>query len=512
MTDAPRPASEPPVAAPPVAAAPGAMLEVTDVTKRFPGVLALDGVTLRVRAGSVHALVGENGAGKSTLVKVLIGIHRRDSGRVTLKGQEVDFIEPRQALRAGVSIIEQELSPVGEMTIAENIFLGREPRTGGVFVDFPRLHAQTRALLQQLELHLDPRRKMRTLTVAEMQLVEIAKAISYDADLVIMDEPTSALGDQEVEHLMAIIRRLRDRGAAIIYISHKLEEVFEITDEVTVLRDGKLVGSYPTAELDRDRLIRLMIGREVTGYPKANAPTATPLLSVRGLTRDGELREVDFTLHEGEILGVFGLLGAGKSELLNALFGVTRAHAGEVTFAGRALRPRQPAQAIAAGMALLTEDRKGTGLFLPMSVSDNMAMTTLDRFSAAGFVSSGKVRQAVQRTSRDLDVRMASARQLVKYLSGGNQQKVLLGRWLLTEPRLLLLDEPTRGIDIGAKREIYRFMSDFVGQGRGILLASSELPEVLGMSDRILVLRNGRLAGIVDAADATEESVMQLAV
>ncbi len=511
MTGSPLAAAAPTVA-PSIVSANDVVLEVEDVTKRFPGVQALDGVTLRVRSGSVHALVGENGAGKSTLVKVLIGIHRRDSGRVTLKGRDVDFVEPRQALRAGVSIIEQELSPVGEMTIAENIYLGREPRTAGVFVDFPRLHAQTRALLDLLELRLDPRRKMRTLTVAETQLVEIAKAISYDADLVIMDEPTSALGDQEVDHLMAIIRRLRDRGAAVIYISHKLEEVFEITDEITVLRDGKLVGSYPTADLDRDRLIRLMIGREVKGYPKANVPTARPFLSVRGLARAGELQDIDFTLHEGEILGVFGLLGAGKSELLNTLFGVTRPQAGEVTLAGRPLRPRQPSVAIAAGMALLTEDRKGTGLFLPMSVSDNMAMSTFDRFSAAGFVAGGKVRQAVQRTSSELDVRMASARQLVKYLSGGNQQKVLLGRWLLTEPTLLLLDEPTRGIDIGAKREIYRFMSDFVSGGRGILLASSELPEVLGMSDRILVLRNGRLAGIVDAANATEETVMQLAV
>jgi inositol transport system ATP-binding protein len=512
MMEPQRPTAFASPAAPPIAPGSDVVLEVDSVAKRFPGVQALDGVTLRVRRGSVHALVGENGAGKSTLVKILVGIHRRDSGRVTLMGNEVDFIEPRQALRAGVSIIEQELSPVGEMTIAENIFLGREPRTAGVFVDFPRLHAQTRALLDQLEMRLDPRRKMRTLTVAEMQLVEIAKAISYDADLVIMDEPTSALGDHEVDHLMTIIRRLKARGAAVIYISHKLEEVFEITDEVTVLRDGKLVGSYPTAEVDRDSLIRLMIGREVKGFPKTNVPTSKPLLGVRGLVRPRELYDIDFTLHEGEILGVFGLLGAGKSELLNTLFGVTRPHAGEVTFAGRSLLPHQPSQAIAAGMALLTEDRKGTGLFLPMSVTDNMAMSTLDRFTSAGFVSGAKVRRAVQQTSKDLDVRMASAHQLVKYLSGGNQQKVLLGRWLLTEPRLLLLDEPTRGIDVGAKREIYRFMSEFVGHGKGILLASSELPEVLGMSDRILVMRNGHLAGIVDAADATEESVMQLAV
>lgn len=505
MTPVPDPAPVGAGAAPP-------MLEVRAVSKAFPGVQALDGVSLTVRAGTVHALVGENGAGKSTLMKILIGWHRRDAGSILLKGVPADFVEPKQALRAGVSIIEQELSPVGAMTIAENIFLGREPRRLGVFVDFPRLNDMARKVLGQLEVRLDPSRKMKTLTIAEMQLVEIAKAISHDADVIIMDEPTSALGEHEVELLMVTIRKLTARGTAVIYISHKLEEVFEITDEVTVLRDGKLIATVPTRSVDRDGLIRMMIGREAKGFPKANVPTREPLLEVADFSRTGEFHDVGFTLHRGEILGVFGLMGAGKSELLNALFGVTRAQGGSVRLARRPLRVRHPSDAIRAGMALITEDRKRTGLIMPMSVRDNVAIATLDRQSRLGFVSSRGVQRSVGGVVKDLDVRMASQRQLVKYLSGGNQQKVVIGRWLLTEPTVLLLDEPTRGIDVGAKREIYRFMSDYVGRGHGVILASSELPEILGMSDRILVLKHGWLVGEVRREEASEEAVMQLAV
>ena len=491
---------------------PAPLLEVRGVSKRFPGVQALSDVSLEVRPGSVHALVGENGAGKSTLMKILIGWHRRDEGDITLKGAAVDFHEPKQALNAGVSIIQQELSAVGDMTIAENLFLGREPRRIGTFIDYGRMNAQAREAMAGLELELNPRRKMRTLTVAQMQLVEIAKAISHDADIVIMDEPTSALGDREIDHLMESIRKLTARGTGVIYISHKLEEVFAIADEVTVLRDGKLIATRPTAELNRDTLIRMMIGRDAKGFPKTNRPTTRPLLEVDGLSRAGEFEDISFTLHAGEILGVFGLMGAGKSEILNALFGVTRVNRGSVVLAGKPLRARHPSDAKRANMALITEDRKATGLILPMSVRDNMAISTLARHTRLGFVSSFGVGGAVGGMSRDLDVRMVSPRQLVKFLSGGNQQKVVLGRWLLTEPSLLMLDEPTRGIDIGAKREIYRFMSEFVEQGKGILLSSSELPEVLGMSDRILVLKEGRLAGIVPREEATEEAVMQLAV
>jgi inositol transport system ATP-binding protein len=505
------PGATPVATGPPVASVPP-LLEVRDVSKGFPGVQALDGVSLTVRAGTVHALVGENGAGKSTLMKVLMGWYPRDGGAILLKGQAVDFAEPKQALLAGVSIIEQELSPVGEMTIAENIFLGREPRRAGVFVDFSRLNAMARDVLGQLQVKLDPRRKMKTLTIAETQLVEIAKAISHASDIVIMDEPTSALGDHEVALLMATIRMLKERGTGVIYISHKLEEVFTITDEITVLRDGKLIGTVPTGSVDRDGLIRMMIGREAKGFPKTNTPTDAPLLEVEGLCRAGELQDVGFTLHRGEILGVFGLMGAGKSELLNALFGVTRPHAGSVRLAGTQVRVRHPSDAMRAGMALITEDRKRTGLILPMSVRDNVAIATLDRQSRGGFISGGDLRRAVGRVAKDLDVRMVSQGQLVKYLSGGNQQKVVIGRWLLTEPSVLLLDEPTRGIDVGAKREIYRFISEYVSRGHGVVLASSELPEILGMSDRVAVLKNGWLVDIVDRAHATEEVLMQLAV
>jgi inositol transport system ATP-binding protein len=488
------------------------LLEMRAVSKSFPGVQALRDVSLEVHPGSVHALVGENGAGKSTLVKILIGWHRRDSGDVTLRGEPVDFHEPRQALAAGISIIQQELSAVGDMTIAENLFLGREPRRAGLLIDYARMNARARDILHQLGLDLNPARKMRTLTIAQIQLVEIAKAVSYDADIVIMDEPTSALGDREVEHLVTIIRRLQKRGTGIIYISHKLEEIFEISDQLTVLRDGQHIASLPTSEVDRDGLIRLMIGREASGFPKTNVPTERPLLEVRGLTRDGEFADVSFTLHKGEIVGLFGLMGAGKSEVLNALFGVTRPQRGEVQLDGRSARVPQPAAAMRLGMALITEDRKATGVILPMSVRDNVAISTLRRHTSLGFLSQPGVHRSVGKISKDLDVRMASTRQLVKYLSGGNQQKVVLGRWLLTEPSVLMLDEPTRGIDIGAKREIYRFMSEFVEQGKGILLASSELPEVLGMSDRIIVLKAGRIAGTLHRHEANEEAVMQLAV
>ncbi|TVR95916.1 MAG: sugar ABC transporter ATP-binding protein [Trueperaceae bacterium] len=490
----------------------GFVLDVQGVSKRFPGVQALSDVSLQVRPGSVHALVGENGAGKSTLMKILIGWHRRDRGEIALKGQPVDFHEPKQALNAGISIIQQELSAIGDMSIAENLFLGREPRRAGAFIDYPGMNALAKRAMAELELELDPWRKMKSLSVAQMQLVEIAKAISHEADIIIMDEPTSALGDREIEHLMASIRKLKARGTGIIYISHKLEEVFEIADEVTVLRDGHHIASMPTGETDRDGLIRLMIGREAKGFPKTNTPTTRPLLEVEQLTREGEFRDVSFTLHEGEILGVFGLMGAGKSELLNALFSVTRATSGSVTFRGKRLRARYPSQAMRNNMALITEDRKATGLILPMSVRDNMAISTLGRHTRFGFVSALGVGRVVSSMSQDLDVRMASPRQLVKFLSGGNQQKVVLGRWLLTKPSLLMLDEPTRGIDIGAKAEIYRFMSEFVDQGKGIVLASSELPEVLGMSDRILVMKAGRMAGILTREQASEEAVMQLAV
>ncbi len=490
----------------------GLILDVQGISKRFPGVQALSDVSIQVRPGTVHALVGENGAGKSTLMKILIGWHRRDRGEITLKGQVVDFHEPKQALDAGISIIQQELSAIGDMSIAENLFLGREPRRAGAFIDYPGMNALAKDAMAELELDLDPWQKMKTLSVAQMQLVEIAKAISYEADIIIMDEPTSALGDREIEHLMASIRKLKARGTGIIYISHKLEEVFEIADEVTVLRDGHHIASMPTGETDRDGLIRLMIGREAKGFPKTNTPTTQPLLEVEQLTREGEFRDVSFTLHKGEILGVFGLMGAGKSELLNALFSVTRATSGSVTFQGKRLRARYPSQAMRNNMALITEDRKATGLILPMSVRDNMAISTLGRHTRFGFVSALGVGRVVSSMSRDLDVRMASPRQLVKFLSGGNQQKVVLGRWLLTKPSLLMLDEPTRGIDIGAKAEIYRFMSEFVDQGKGIVLASSELPEVLGMSDRILVMKAGRMAGILSREQASEEAVMQLAV
>ena len=487
------------------------LLEVHNVTKRFPGVLALDGVSLRVRAGTVHALLGENGAGKSTLMKILIGLYGRDEGEIRLNGKPVNFTRPSQALAAGVSIIQQELSPIPDMTVAENIFLGREPTRLGFLVDYAELNRRAKEVLDRLGLTLDPKRRMKTLSTAEVQLVEVAKAISYDADVVIMDEPTSAISDKEVDTLLSLVRVLKEGGKGVLYISHKFEEIFRVADEATVFRDGKHIATVRVSETTQGELVQMMTGKETGGFPKANAPTNEVLLEVKNFSRKGEFEDVSFSLHKGEILGVFGLMGAGKSELLHALFGVTRPSGGSLQLNGQRVTIATPFEAHKRGLALVTEDRKESGLMLPMSVRDNVAMASLPRLNRAGVVSSGAIKREVKEVTDSLDVRMASPRQPVQYLSGGNQQKVILAKWLLTDPQILLLDEPTRGIDVGAKEEIYRFMSRFVGRGRGIILVSSELPEILGMSDRILVLRGGKVAGELGREEASKEALMRLA-
>lgn len=487
------------------------LLEVHNVSKRFFGVPALENVSLTIYPGTVHALLGENGAGKSTLMNILVGIHSRDGGEITLRGQPVNFHRPEQALSAGISIIQQELSFVPDMTIAENIFLGREPTHAGFLVDYQTLNKQAAAVLERLNLNLDPKRQMKTLSLAEIQLIEVAKAISYNADIIIMDEPTSAIGDREIDVLLEVIRVLKHEGKGIIYISHKFGEIFDIADEATVLRDGKWVGTRAIRETSQDELVRLMTGKAVQAYPKDNIPQADVLLEVRNLTYKPYIHELNLTLHKGEILGVFGLMGAGKSELLAALFGRVRA-AREVWLEGQPVRYHSPAEAMEVGFALVTEDRKKSGLMLPLSVRDNVAIASLPNLNRGGVLQGQEVREKVGTVTHDLDVRMASIGQEVRYLSGGNQQKVILARWLLTEPRILLLDEPTRGVDIGAKSEIYRFMSSFVSSGRGVILVSSELPEVLGMSDRILVMKNGQITADIPRSEASEERLMQHAV
>ena len=488
------------------------ILVMEHISKSFPGVKALDDVHLSVRPGSVHALMGENGAGKSTLMKVLIGMYAADSGTITFKGKPVEIRDTETALKLGISMIHQELSPVPYMSVSENIFLGREPTRMG-FVDKKAMVTQTRALLKRLEIDIDPTVKMRDLSIANTQIIEIAKAISYDSSLIIMDEPTSAITDREVAHLFRMIRSLKEKGVAIIYITHKMDEVFKISDEITVFRDGKHIATVPAATTTRNNLISMMVGRELTSiFPKQDAPIGEVVLSVRNLTRKGVVQDVSFDLRRGEILGLAGLMGAGRTEVIEGIFGIRKIDSGEISVKGKRVEIRSPSDAIAHGMALLTEDRKITGIMGVLPVRDNMMVASLDAFSSStGFLRKRQIQETcVQERSR-LDIKTPSMDQLVKLLSGGNQQKVLVSRWLLTTPDILILDEPTRGIDVGAKAEIHRLMSRLANEGKAILMISSELPEVLGMSDRVLVMHEGRLAGIFDRKDATQESIMQAA-
>jgi inositol transport system ATP-binding protein len=488
------------------------LLEMEGISKSFPGVKALDDVHLKVRPGTVHALMGENGAGKSTLMKVLIGMYHPDAGTVTFGGRQVQIADTATALRLGISMIHQELSPVPHMTVAENIYLGREPVNRLGLVDKRRMTADTRELLDRLGLAINPRATMNTLSIAQTQMVEIAKAISYDSRLVIMDEPTSAIPEREVEHLHRMIRSLREAGVAIIYITHKMEEVFKISDHVTVFRDGRHVATVPASELDRQKLITLMVGRELTQlFPKEDVQVGEVALSVRGLTRNGVLSDITFELRRGEILGLAGLMGAGRTEVLEAIFGITRIDAGTIAIDGVPRKIRNPSDAIRSGLALLTEDRKLTGIMGVLSVRDNMTVASLPRFSPGGVLNQRQIDKECNRQREALAIKTPSIRQLIKLLSGGNQQKVLVSRWLLTTPEILMIDEPTRGIDVGAKAEIHRLMSQLAGQGKAILMVSSEMPEILGMSDRVLVMHEGRLTAEFSRAEATQERIMQAA-
>ena len=488
------------------------LLRMEGISKHFPGVQALDDVHLDIEAGTVHALMGENGAGKSTLMKVLIGMYHADAGTVTFDGREVMFQDTATALSSGVSMIHQELSPVPFMEVHENIYLGREPLNRLGLVDKRLQVRNTRELFQRLEMDINPRSLMRDLSIAQTQMVEIAKAISYDSKLIIMDEPTSAITEREVAHLHRIIRSLRDEGRAIIYITHKMDEVFRISDFVTVFRDGRHVATLPAAELDRNKLITLMVGRELTHmFPKEDAEVGEVVMSVRGVTRRGVVSDITFELRRGEILGLAGLMGSGRTEVLETLFGIHRPDSGEVWIRGARASIKSPADAIAHGMALLTEDRKLTGIMGVLSVRDNMTVAALPRYSPGGILRKAAMNEACAGQREALALKTPSLDQLVKLLSGGNQQKVLVSRWLLTTPDILMIDEPTRGIDVGAKAEIHRLMSVLAQQGKAVLMVSSEMPEILGMSDRVLVMHEGRLTGEFSRADATQEKIMQAA-
>ena len=488
------------------------ILRMQGIRKTFPGVVALDNVNLDVRSGTVHSLMGENGAGKSTLMKCLIGMYTPDEGTVELAGDIVRFKDTKDGLEHGISMIHQELSPVPEMMVAENIWLGREPRGRLGLLSPAAMLRKTRELFDEWKIDIDPRARMKDLTVSKQQMVEIAKAISYDAKIIIMDEPTSAIPEREVAHLHGMIKRLTDFGVAIIYITHKMDEVFKISDDITVFRDGKHVGSYPAKELDRDKLIKLMVGRELTDlFPKEEAEIGEVVLSVQGLNRGAVVKDVSFELHRGEILGLAGLMGAGRTEVLETIFGIEKADSGEVVLNGKALRIKQPSDAIRAGMALLTEDRKLNGIMGVLSVRDNITAAALPRYSPRGVLHVGEMRKDSEDQREKLRIKTPSLSQLIKNLSGGNQQKALISRWLLTVPDVLMIDEPTRGIDVGAKSEIHRLMSMLAQEGKAIIMVSSELPEVLGMSDRILVMHEGRISGELSREEANQESVMHLA-
>lgn len=487
-------------------------LEAEGISKFFPGVKALSNVSLRVKPGTVHALMGENGAGKSTLMKCLIGIYRPDEGQIRIKGEPVQFTDTLDALRSGISMIHQELNLVPHMTVAENIWLGREPMRLG-FVDHGKLNRLTQDLLVKLNIRLRPDQMVGDLSIASQQMVEIAKAVSWNSDIVIMDEPTSALTETEVSHLFAIIRDLREQGKAIIYISHKMDEIFAITDEVSVFRDGTWVASDATARYTRQSLITQMVGRELTQlFPKYDANIGEDVLTVRHLTRRGVFHDVSFNVRRGEILGVAGLVGAGRSEVMESLFGMTAIDSGEILIDGVPTTIESPAAAIDKGLAFLTEDRKKSGLFLVLSVLENMSIVKMTNYSAkAGFVNHGDMAKDCLEQIRKLNIKTPTMDQIINNLSGGNQQKVLIARWLLAQPKILILDEPTRGIDVGAKAEIYRLISELASRGVAIIMVSSELPEILGMSDRVMVMHGGRITGILNKDDADQETILSLA-
>ncbi|MBK0033226.1 sugar ABC transporter ATP-binding protein [Erwinia sp. S43] len=487
-------------------------LEAEGISKFFPGVKALSNVSLRVKPGTVHALMGENGAGKSTLMKCLIGIYRPDEGQIRIKGEPVQFTDTLDALRSGISMIHQELNLVPHMTVAENIWLGREPMKLG-FVDHGKLNRLTKDLLVKLNIRLRPDQMVGDLSIASQQMVEIAKAVSWNSDIVIMDEPTSALTETEVSHLFAIIRDLREQGKAIIYISHKMDEIFAITDEVSVFRDGTWVASDSTSSYSRQSLITQMVGRELTQlFPKFDANIGEDVLTVRNLTRQGVFHDVSFNVRRGEILGVAGLVGAGRSEVMESLFGMTSIDSGEILIDGVPTTIESPAAAIDKGLAFLTEDRKKSGLFLVLSVLENMSIVKMTNYSAkAGFVNHGDMAKDCLEQIRKLNIKTPTMDQIINNLSGGNQQKVLIARWLLAQPKILILDEPTRGIDVGAKAEIYRLISELASRGVAIIMVSSELPEILGMSDRVMVMHGGRITGILNKEDADQETILSLA-
>ncbi len=490
------------------------VLEMSGIVKEFPGVRALDNAQLFLRPGTVHALMGENGAGKSTLMKCLFGIYSKDAGDIKVNGESVAYVNPKEALEHGVSMVHQELNQVRQTRVADNIWLGRFPKKGLV-VDEKHMITETQKIFDELGIKVDPRAKIETLSVSQAQMVEIAKAVSYDAKIVVMDEPTSSLTEQEVKHLFNIIDQLRSKGVGIIYISHKMEEILKISDEVTIMRDGQWIATEPASELTTDKIIKLMVGRDLTNRfpPKTNEPGDT-IMKVEHLSTvfEPKIKDVSFELKKGEILGIAGLMGSGRTELVEAMFGIRKRESGTISIDGHPVDNKDAMSSIKNGFALLTEDRRQTGIFAGMDIRFNSVIAHIKAYSnKLGKLNEKRMKEDTSWVIDSMNVKTPGEKTRIGSLSGGNQQKVILGRWLLTDPEVLMLDEPTRGIDVGAKYEIYQMIIDLANKGKGVIVISSEMPELLGISDRIMVMSNGRLAGVVRAAQTSQEEILALA-
>ena len=484
-------------------------LRMMNISKSFAGVHALHGVQLELHSGEVHALLGENGAGKSTLVKVITGVHQPDTGEIYLNDRRIHLGDPREAAAHGISAIYQELSIFPDLDIAENIFVGRRPTLVSGLVDWRKIYRESEKLLSSLGIHLNLKTKARYLSIAQQQMIEIARALSVNARILVMDEPTSALTLNEVADLFQIVRRLRETGTAILFISHRLEELFEIADKVTVLRDGGYVDTRSMDGVTQEDLIRMMVGRTIKDmFPKKDVKAGEVVLRVKHLTRKGSFKDVSFDLRKGEILGMAGLVGAGRTEVSQAIFGVAPADEGTIEIEGQAVHITNPGQAMQHGLALVPEDRQHHGLVLPMDITDNITLPRLAHFTSRGWLNVKGANGAAYQAATQMQVKATTVWQKARELSGGNQQKVVLAKWLSTNPRILILDEPTRGIDIGTKAEVHHLMSELATQGIAILMISSELPEVLGMSDRILVMHEGQVTGLFSRSDATQEKIM----
>lgn len=492
------------------------VLEMKDICKSFPGVKVLENVNLQIKPGEVHALMGENGAGKSTLMKILMGIYKADKGSIVLQGQETVIHGPKDAMGKGISMIHQELNTLLDMEVAENVFVGREILKKGFskmkIVDLDKMRDETARYFREMSIDIDPRAKMRTLSVAEMQLVEIVKAISLNSKIIVMDEPTSAITEKEAQVLFAQIDRLKKQGVAIIYISHKMDEIFRISDTITVLRDGQLIGTKPASELDDNSLIKMMVGRELTDiYPKEPAPIGDVILEVKDLSRGKKVKNVSLTLRRGEVLGIAGLVGAGRSELVETIFGLYPKTGGEIFLNGKKTDIKNPKEAIKNKIALITEDRKLTGLNLIASVKENISIVSLSKMSKNGIIDKKRENEVAEKYIKELKIKTPNGNAIVGNLSGGNQQKVVLAKWLLDEPEIIIFDEPTRGIDIGAKRDIYLLINELAKERKAVIVISSEMAEVMGISDRIVVMCEGELKGEVQRDEFSQELIMSYA-